>query len=61
MVPLSLPAVDGPGSTERGLTDTHTRGTGVVPAPRGLSVCTQGPLNHEAEALQLLFAEPSAQ
>lgn len=36
-------------------------GTGMISTPRGLSICVEGPLNHEAEALQLLFAEPSAQ
>ena len=46
---------------EHGPTNISTGGTGVISAPRGLSVCMEGPLNHEAEALQLLFAEPSAQ
>lgn len=38
-------------------TNTHTPVTGVISAPRGLAVCTDGPLNHEAKALQPLFAE----
>lgn len=49
----ALPAMAGTSSVPQ----THTPGTGVISAPRGLPVCTERPLNHEAKALQPLFAE----
>lgn len=50
--------LDSASSMEHGPTNTHPRGIGVISVPRGLSIYREGPLNHEAEALQLLFAEP---